>query len=29
MLKVEFENGEPASWEYVPPPKLEPVKKAS
>jgi broad specificity phosphatase PhoE len=29
MLKVEFENGEPASWEYVPPPKLEPVRKAS
>ena len=29
MLTVEFENGEPASWEYVPPPKLEPVRKAS
>ena len=29
VLTVEFENGEPASWEYVPPPKLEPVRKAS
>lgn len=29
LLKVEFENGEPASWHYEPPPKLEPVRKAS
>jgi broad specificity phosphatase PhoE len=29
VLKVEFENGEPAAWEYQPPPKVEPIRKAS
>jgi broad specificity phosphatase PhoE len=29
VIKVEFENGEPAAWEYQPPPKVEPVRKAS
>ena len=29
VLKVEFENGDPASWEYQPPPKVDPVRKAS
>ena len=29
LLKVGFVEGEPASWEYEPPPKLEAVRKAS
>jgi broad specificity phosphatase PhoE len=29
VIKVEFENGEPVAWEYQPPPKVEPVRKAS
>jgi hypothetical protein len=28
LLKVEFEDGEPASWVYEPPPKLTAVRKA-
>ena len=29
ILRVEFEQGEPVSWQYEPPPKLQPVKTAS
>jgi len=29
VLKVEFEGEKPVSWEYQPPPRLEPVKTAS
>ena len=29
LLKVEFDGEKPASWEYQPPPKLEPVRTAS
>jgi len=29
VLKVEFANGEPTAWEYQPPPKVDPVRKAS
>jgi len=29
VIKVDFENGEPVTWEYQPPPKVDPVRKAS
>jgi hypothetical protein len=29
LRRVEFEAGEPVSWQYEPPPRLSPVRQAS